>query len=150
MLGAIVWRRANRYGAFAALVVSSTVFFWMTYREYGVLLRWEASNFGLSMLLGCFTLIVVSLLTKPEPKAMLDAFYERLQSPSYLDEETGEEKAVTDEGHDLLVANVFNLGLRQGWGPFYRRFRVDINGFVLAFGVVGALILLARGILLLP
>ena len=150
MLGAIVWRRVNRYGAFAALVVSSTVFFWMTYREYGVLLRWEAANFGMSMLVGFSTLIVVSLLTKPEPKAMLDLFYERLQSPSYLDEETGEEKAVTEEGHDLLVANVFNLGLRQGWGPFYRRFRVDINGFVLAFGVVAALILLARGILLLP
>ncbi len=150
MLGAIAWRRANRYGAFASLVISSAVFFRMTYSEFGVLLRWEAANFGVSMLVGFGTLIVVSLLTKPEPKAMLDVFYERLRSPSYLDEETGEEKAVTEQGHDLLVANVFNLGLRDGWGPFYRRFRVDINGFVLAFGVVAALILLARGILLLP
>ena len=150
MLGAIAWRRANRHGALASLVISSTLFFWLTYRDYDELLRWQDVNFGISMLVGFATLIVVSLLTKPEPKAMLDAFYERLRSPSYLDEETGEEKAVTEEGHDLLVANVFHLGLGRGLGTFYQRFRVDINGFALAFGVVAALIFLARGILLLP
>ena len=150
MLGAIVWRRANRYGALAALLFSGLLFFGLTYRDFGVLLRWEAANFGLSMAGGFLALILGSLLTRPEPQAMLDAFYERLRSPSYFDEAAGREKPVTEEGHDLLIANLFDLGLRRGWRPFHRRFRIDIHGFVLACAVVAALIFLARGVLLLP
>lgn len=150
MLGGIAWRRANRYGAFMSLLVSSTLFFWMTFRDYGILLRWQDWNFGLSMLAGFATLIFVSLITKPEPKTVLDAFYERLHSASCFDDSTGKEKLVTKEGHDLLIANLFDLRLNQGWKVFYGRFKVDINGFIIASGVVVGLIFLARGILLLP
>ncbi|MBG99397.1 MAG: hypothetical protein CMN58_03495 [Solibacterales bacterium] len=150
MLGGIAWRRANRYGAFMSLLVSSTLFFWMTFRDYGILLRWQDWNFGLSMLAGFATLIFVSLITKPEPKTVLDAFYERLHSASCFDDSTGKEKLVTKEGHDLLIANLFDLRLNQGWKVFYGRFKVDINGFIVASGVVIGLIFLARGILLLP
>ena len=150
MFGAISWRRANRYGAFASLVLSSVLFFFLTYQEFGILLRWEASNFGISLLVGFASLVVFSLITKPEDKAALDPFYERLATRSYLDEAGGEEKTITEEGHDLLVANLFNLGLSKGWGQFYRRFRVDLNGLALACVVVVALIALAKGILYLP
>lgn len=150
MFGAISWRRANRHGAFASLLLSSVLFFYLTYQEFGVLLRWEAANFGVSLLVGFVALVVFSLITKPEDKAALDPFYERLATRSYLDEATGQEKSITEEGHDLLVANLFNLELGKGLGQFYRRFRVDLNGLALACLVVVALIALAKGILYLP
>ena len=150
MFGAISWRRANRHGAFASLLLSSVLFFYLTYQEFGVLLRWEAANFGVSLLVGFVALVVFSLITKPEDKAALDPFYERLATRSYLVEATGQEKTITEEGHDLLVANLFNLELGKGLGQFYRRFRVDLKGLALACLVVVALIALAKGILYLP
>jgi Na+/proline symporter len=150
MFGAISWRRSNRHGAFASLVVSSGVFFWLTYQEYGAFLQWEDVNFGIALLAGFVSLAVVSLLTKPEPDHPLDEFYERLNNPSYLDVKTGEERTLQEPGHELLFVNLFNLQLAKGWTHFYERFRVDLIGLVLAFGVVVALIALAKGILYLP
>jgi Na+/proline symporter len=150
MFAAVAWRRANRHGALASLVLSSLLFFYLTYQQYGVFLRWEAANFGWSLLLGFIALVVVSLLTKPEPPSMLDPFYAKLKEQSFLDKSTGKETELVAEGHDLLVANLFDLQLSKGLGHFYRRFSVDINGLVVAFGVVVALIALAKGILYLP
>ena len=150
MFGAISWKRANRQGAFASLVISSVLFFYLTYTEFGVILRWEATNFGISLLAGFIALAVVSLLTKPESPARLQSFYERLNRQSYLDEATGEEKDVDEPGHDLLVVNLFQPELSKGLGHFYRRFRVDINGLLFAFGVVAVIIALGKGVLYLP
>ena len=162
MFGAISWRRANRQGAFASLVVSCAVFFYLTYQDYLVafaadpltkvhpFLQWDAANFGIALLAGFVSLAVVSLLTRPEPEQVLNEFYDRLQTSSYLDRKTGEEKNVRQPGHDLLFVNLFNLELSKGWSHFYGRFRVDLLGLVAAFGVVAALIALAKGILYLP
>ncbi len=150
MFGAISWRRANRYGAFASLILSSLVFFWLTWQDYQQLLQWEAANFGIAILVGFVALAVVSLLTPPESGERLSPFYKRLRSPMYLDQETREEKPVTEPGHELLFVELFNLRLGEGMGQFYRRFRNDINGLLACFGVVVALILLAKGILYLP
>jgi Na+/proline symporter len=150
MFGAISWRRSNRHGALASLVVSSVIFFWLSYRDYGSLLQWEDMNFGIALLAGFLSLAVVSLMTKPEPDHALDEFYERLDSPSYLDLKTGQEKTLREPGHDLLFVHLFNLQLTKGWKHFYSRFRVDLVGLLLAFGVVAALIALAKGILYLP
>ncbi len=150
MFGAISWRRANRYGAFASLAVSSALFFYLTYQDFGELLRWEAANFGIAILSGFLALAVASLLTKPEPQEALREFYQRLNTPSYLDLKTGEEKTLHEPGHDLLFVHLFDLRLSRGWSYFYERFRVDIKGLLLAFGVVAALIALAKGILYLP
>ena len=150
MFGAISWRRANRHGAFASLIVSSALFFYLTYQDFGELLRWDETNFGIAILTGFITLAVVSLATKPEPQEKLKEFYERLDSPSYLDLKTGEEKTLREPGHDLLFVHLFDLQPGKGWRHFYKRFRVDINGLLLSFGVVVALIALAKGILYLP
>jgi hypothetical protein len=82
--------------------------------------------------------------------AALDEFYERLNVPSYLDRKTGQEMNSQEPGHDLLFANLFNLQLSKGWSHFYGRFRVDLIGLAVAFGVVAALIALAKGVLYLP
>jgi Na+/proline symporter len=150
LLGAIVWRRANRHGALASLVVSSGLFFHLTLRDFGTLLSWDAANFGIALLAGTIVLVVISLATKAEPEALLKPFYERLDTRSGFDQTTREEKVVSEPGHDLLVVNLFDLRTSQGWKAFYERFRVDINGLLLAFAVVAALIVLAEVILYLP
>jgi Na+/proline symporter len=150
MFGAMCWKRANRWGALASLLSSSLVFFWMTHRQFNELLKWDAWNCLVALGVGFGALILVSLLTSREPEALTEPFYENLDSPSYLDEATGEEKPVHEPGHELLIVKLGDLRLTQGLGPFYRRFRVDLTGLIGAFAVVLALIALARGILWLP
>ncbi len=149
MFAAVSWKRANRHGALASLVTSSVLFFYLTHRDFGEWLHWDAANFGVALLVGFVALIVVSLLTRPEPPSMLRPFYERLDARSYHDP-SGEEIAVAEPGHDLLVVHLLDLGLSKGWKRFYQRFSVDLNGLALAFGVVVILIWLAKGILYLP
>ena len=149
MFAAVSWRRANRWGALASLVVSTAVFFWLTYSRYGELLNWQADLFGIAIVVGFATLAVVSLLTPPESDARLDPFYARLRRPTYTDKD-GQEHEVTEPGHDLLIVHLFDMGWSKGVGHVWRRFRVDIQGLVLSFGVVAALIALAKGILYLP
>ena len=150
MFGAISWRRSNRWGALASLVVSSALFFWLTYREYGVLLQWEAANFGIALLAGFVALAAASLATPQESEDRLKAFYERLDRASRWDASAEREVADTKPGNALLFVHLFDLGTGQGLAGFYRRFRVDLNGLAVAALVVVALIALAKGILLLP
>ena len=150
MFGAISWRRANRWGALASLVVSATVFFWLTYVDYGVLLQWEAANFGVALVAGFLAIAVVSWLTSPEAPPRLQPFYERLDRVSRWDPQAGREVEASQPGHDLLFVHLFDLGLARGMRGFYRRFQVDLNGLAVAALVVLALIALAKGVLWLP
>jgi len=150
LLGGICWKRANRYGAFASLVVSSVVFFYLSRVQFGKWLNWDAANFGIALAAGFGVLIAVSLLTKPESPVALKEFFERLETRSELDPATGKERVINEPGHDLLVVHLLNPGFKDGWRNFYRRFRVDLQGLVAAFGVVGLLIVLAKAVLYLP
>ena len=150
MFGAICWRRANRWGAFASLVFSSAAFFWLTYQDFGVFLSWEAANFGISIVIGFASLVVVSLITPPESEERLEPFYGRLERPTFLDESTGEEKFAPQAGQELIIVKLFDLQLSKGWAHFYGRFRTDLNGLGLGFGVVVVVIALAKGLLYLP
>jgi Na+/proline symporter len=148
MIAGVSWRRANRVGAFASLIVSSVVFFWLTYRRFHEFLRWDPTNFGLSFVAGLAALVVGSLLTAPEDEQRLAPFYERLDTPAFRDPATGEERTLHESGHDLLVAH---LGELRFWQPeFWKRFRVDLKGLAINFGIVVALVLLAKVILYLP
>lgn len=150
MFGAICWKRANRWGALASLISSSLVFFWLTQHQFGEFLRWDAWNCLIGLAVGFVALVSVSLLTAPEPGSLTEPFYTNLDSPAYLDEATGEEKPASLEGNELLIAKLGDLRLGEGWGQFYRRFRIDLTGLAGAFVVVVALIALARAILWLP
>jgi hypothetical protein len=122
----------------------------MTHRQFDELLKWDAWNCLVALGVGFGALILVSLLTPREPDAITAPFYDNLDTPSYLDEATGEEKPVHEAGHELLIVKLGDLRLSQGLGQFYRRFRVDLTGLIGAFAVVLALIALAWGILWLP
>jgi len=73
---AIVWRGANRYGAWAALLVTAGL-------AVGTdALGWSfAAQVALYLPAGFLSLIVVSLLTPSEPAETLDAFYTLLHTP---------------------------------------------------------------------
>jgi len=150
LFGAICWRRANRYGAFSSLVVSSGLFFYLTEMRFGELLHWDPENFGVSLLAGFLALVLVSRLTRPESESRLRPFYEKLDTRSEFDEATQQEKVITEPGHDLLVVHLLRPGITKGWRSFYRRFRIDLLGLAAAFGVVVLLIAMAKAILLLP
>ena len=150
LFAAVAWRRANRHGALASVIISASTFFYLTYHQHHTLLKWEADNFGISMIAGFVALILVSRLTKPEPSEMLNPFYEKLNTRSELDAVTDKETVMNEPGHDLLVVNLFHTGIGKGWKYFHNRFRVDINGFALAFGVMLLMIVFAKVILYLP
>lgn len=150
LFGGICWKRANRHGAFASLVVSSTVFFYLSRVQFGKWLNWDAANFGIALVAGFLVMVAVSLLTRPESDERVNEFFERLDTRSELDPVTGEEKVIREPGHDLLIVHLLNPGLKEGWRKFYQRFRADINGLLVAFGVVGLLIAIAKGLLYLP
>ncbi len=150
MFGAISWRRSNRWGALASLAVSSALFFWLTFSEYGVLLHWEAANFGIALVAGFAALAAVSLATAPESRERLDRFYRKLDTASRWNPVTDREETDSTPGNALLFVHILNLGVGNGLGRIYERFRVDINGLAVAALVVVALIALAKGILWLP
>jgi Na+/proline symporter len=150
LFGAISWKRSNRWGALASLVVSSLAFFWLTWNEFGAFLQWEAMNFGIALAAGFAALVAVSLATPAESAERTEPFYARLNRRTRFDEGSGQELEVHEEGHDLLFVHLFNLRLGEGLGAFHRRFRVDLNGLALACIVVAALVAMAKGILYLP
>ncbi len=139
LLGGIIWSRANRWGALASLTVSMAVNFGM-YRLRGQRLdHWDPMVFGAALVAGVAALIVVSLVTRPEPVASVKAFFENLRTPA------------TDPGlpgRALLIPNL--LHLRQGaqGEPLMDAYRVDLTGLatgtLIALGMVAAVWLLFR------
>jgi Na+/proline symporter len=93
MWAGIVWARANSNGAWASLIGSTAVFLsaW--------LLRWtEAWQMLASLVVGFALVIIVSLLTRPEPADRLQRFFTLLHTPVGEEKnlERAELKAVAD------------------------------------------------------
>ena len=135
VLGGIVWRRANRWGALASLLLALTTNFAL-YRLRGQRLDyWDPNVFLAALLAGISGLVIVSLLTKPEPNSALESFFGRLETSS--DDET--------ERPLLLVHVLHPARIRQRYGV--RAFRDDLGGF--ALGSLLVLLLIAATVTLL-
>ena len=86
--GGVLWRRCNSAGAWAAILVSSLLWYLARF-EWG----WElADQFALYLTVGFVAMIVASLLTPAPDKARLDRFYTILNTP------VGEEQTLRDAG----------------------------------------------------
>ena len=162
---AVVWRRANRYGAWASLIVTTILAVWTTN------LGWDfAPQAALYLPVGFATMIGVSLFTKPEDERLVNEFYTLLRTP--VGEEhrlkaagietiheaelpnvfTPAESAQSPPAHDdtvagnrgesLLLTNLLSLHKNFSW----QRYRVDLIGFLAAWGIVAVLLLIAFGI----
>jgi Na+/proline symporter len=151
-LGGVIWKRANRYGAAAALIVSMTTYFAVNFISVGQLMlvyKWKPAPFGMAMLLGFFAFWLVSILTKAEDKEKNDAFFDNMRRKSDAKQlgSDGKKPLASETGDDLILLDLPGWGHKSRWTNFFKRYREDLMGFMLAWVVVGALILLAWGIL---
>jgi Na+/proline symporter len=151
-LGGIIWKRANRYGAASALAISLLTYYITNFISNGELMlvyNWKPAPFGLAMLSGFFVFWLVSVLTKPEDKEKNDAFFDnmRRKSDAKQTDSDGKKPLASETGEDLLLLDLPGWLHKKRWTNFFSRYREDIGGFLLSWVVVGALILLAWGIM---
>lgn len=94
---AVVWRKANRYGVWASLVVTVlATFITGPYFSFG--LGWSLEyQIAVYLPLGFITFVIASLMTKEEPEAQLNKFYALLHTP------VGEEQKLKDKGFDIML-----------------------------------------------
>jgi Na+/proline symporter len=97
---AVIWRRGNRYGMWACLIV--TVISSLYVGKYfsfglGLTLPWQITVY---LPLGFIVFIVVSLFTKPEPEEKMNKFYTLLHTP------VGEEYKLKEAGIDMILEGV--------------------------------------------
>ncbi|MCI0421601.1 MAG: hypothetical protein L0312_20645, partial [Acidobacteria bacterium] len=147
-LGGIIWQRANRWGAFASLLVSLGVNFLLYAWRNERLDHWDPNVFLTALVAGFVALVVVSLVTSPEPQEKLGPFFTRLQMPAEGEQGTGDKehpisdgKQVAQAGKQLLLVNVLHpLRGAQGVG-FLKAYRVDLKGFAIGWGLAIVLVL---------
>jgi SSS family transporter len=142
VLGGIVWRRANRWGALASLLASLGTNFMLYYATGQRLDHWDANVFLASLAIGTIALVVASLLTTAEPQSSLDDLFGRLHTSS-----DSPAPPATAESRPLLLVNLLQLRRAagaQGW----RAYREDLGGFaagwIMVFVVVIATAIMLR------
>lgn len=150
LLGGIIWPRANRWGALASLLSSSSVNFALYFIRGQRLDQWDPLVFLAALITGALALVVVSLLTKPEPDHAVRAFFGNLQTPSdeMLDASPVEGNLPVNaprpdaatSGKQLLVVNLLDLKRGAAGTNFISAYRNDLAGFATgvawAFGLV--------------
>ena len=185
VMGGILWKGANRYGALAAVGVSLAAYYALNYlltcpwqgrsptgmtEAFGFLLgawqqgqlgaflgggtlklvyTWLAAPYAWATLVGVVVFVVVSLLTRPEDKERIERFFENMRRST--DREglaEGQPKPPAAEvGQDLMLLDLPGWLSARRWRGFFRRYREDLVGFVLAWGAVGLLVLAAWGLM---
>jgi Na+/proline symporter len=139
VLGGIIWRRANRWGAAASLLASLATNFVLYYATGQRLDHWDPNVFLASLVIGTIALVVVSLLTTPEPTGRIDEFFERLETSS----DSPPPLATADRPmarRPLLLVNLLQLRRAagtQGW----RAYREDLGGFAAGWIMVFVLVI---------
>jgi Na+/proline symporter len=132
VVGGIVWRRANRWGAVASLVsalaTNFVLYSWMGKR----LDAWDPNVFLAALLVGSGALAIVSLLTRPEPAGSIESFFDRLATSS-----DGEDR--DSRPQPLLLTSILHLRAASA-GRGWRAFREDLSGFALGWVLVVALV----------
>ncbi|MFQ5606210.1 MAG: sodium:solute symporter [bacterium] len=149
----VIWKNANRYGAWASFLVASIISV-VVGDTFSWGLGWDFKyESALYLPAGFLAMIVVSKLTKPEPAEQLNKFYALLDTPVGEeerlkkqgvemilegDEITSNREYIrtgisqTEKGHSLLIVNLLKLIKNFG----YKKYKVDLIGFVLAWMIV--------------
>ncbi len=132
VLGGILWPRANRWGALASILSALATNF-ILYAVTGQRLDyWDANVFLAALIVGIAALVVVSLVTQPEPADKIESFFSRLQTSS----DTG----ASSEARPLLLVNLLHprrTAGGRGWGAY----RDDLAGFAVGWALVFALVI---------
>ena len=83
--------------------------------------------------------VVVSLLTTPEPEAARRAFYDKLQTPT--DPGMESPRGVAVAGQQSLLVNLLHPGRGAAGVGFFRAYREDLRGFAVGCAVAAGLVL---------
>ncbi len=132
VLGGIIWPRANRWGAVTSLVVAFATNFILYYVKGERLDYWDPNVFLAALVAGSATLVVVSLLTAPEPAASVNSLFERLHTSSDTDSE--------GRSRPLLLVDALHLRAASG-GRGWRAYREDLGGFAVGWVLVFVLVI---------
>ncbi|MBX2815099.1 MAG: sodium:solute symporter family protein [Saprospiraceae bacterium] len=146
IFGGVIWKRANRYGAIAAVVVAFVAYYIINFSDTGTLqliYTWQPAPFGKAILAGFSTLVIVSLLTKPEPAETAGDFFDKMNHLAPDDRPKGQNPTAKEMGRDLILLDVGTWFKRERWVGFKKRYREDLGGFLLAWLMVGFLIFVA-------
>lgn len=185
-IGGILWKRANRWGAWAATIASFGTYYacnylmtchaaggapfptlgeawaylwsswgadhiqpFLTSGDVKLVYKWLPAPFGWAMVAGFGALILVSLVTRPEPREAMERFFDRMRRSSddsalSLD---GNRQPAEERGQDLILLDLPGWFGRTRWKGFYSRYREDIIGFALGWLTVAALVGSAWGIM---
>ena len=136
LLGGILWRRANRWGAVASLTSALATNF-ILYKVAGQRFdHWDANVFLGALAVGTTALVIVSLLTAPEPAAEMDSFFTRLETSS---DESPKSAQQATRREPLLLVSLLNLRRAAG-GLGWRAYREDLFGFTIGWIVVIVLV----------
>jgi Na+/proline symporter len=151
-LGGIIWKRANRYGAYAAVISSFTVYYLLNILESGELMlvyKWQPAPFAWAMVAGFGLYGLVSILTKPESRERTDQFFDNMRRKSDATKVTddGKKPLASETGDDLLLLDLPGWRKKARWKNFFKRYREDLIGFLLSWIFVGLIVLLAWAIL---
>lgn len=171
VLGGILWTRANRWGAVASLTVAMGTNFLLYALRKERLDHWDPNVFLMSLLAGSLALVVVSLLTPPEPHMQVSSFVGRLQTPTDVPVKVAVTAAcagaeeiqsvsewpawssepsreTAEAGQQLLLVNLLSLRRGVAGTSFFKAYRVDLTGlaigWILALSLVSAVWLLFR------
>jgi Na+/proline symporter len=125
IFGGILWRRANRWGAFSSLAVALATNFGLYYLRNERLDHWDPNVFFLSLTAGAAALILVSIWTSPENQEKTSSFFGRLESPT----DTNKETETLDQGKQLLLLNLGNLKKGARGKGILTAYREDLIGF---------------------
>jgi len=143
IFGGIMWKRANRYGAFAAVLTAYISYYAINYAEtdsFQLIYSWKPAPFGWAMLAGFATLIIVSLLSPPEGSNRIEHYFHRLKHLSHSDREEGKSSLATDHGQGIILSDLPGWFRADRWEGFGVKYKEDWLGFVLAWGFVAILI----------
>jgi len=126
-VGGFLWKRANRYGAFASIIASFGVYYAINIHATGTITlvyRWQALPFAWALVAGCLALVIVSLLTRAEDAQQIESFFAR-------------------QSTDQLLLDVPGWFTRARWNGFARRYREDLLGLGHCYLAVAGMIFLA-------
>ena len=153
----LVWQRANRWGAASSVLAALLTNFSLYHSRNERLDYWDPNIFLAALAAGLVSLVIVSLLTSPEPRTRLAWFFTQLETPSDL----GTEKAggqgstthvpqerpqgVADWGAEqrqwaaersrpLLFVNLLHLRRGACGVSFFKAYRDDLKGMVVGVG----------------
>jgi Na+/proline symporter len=143
VLGGILWPRANRWGALASLLSALGTNFLLYYLTGQRLDYWDPNVFLAALVVGILALVVVSLLTPPEPAASIASLLDRLHTSSDDEPATPHgtlagSAAIESAGQrdrPLLLVNLLHP-LRAAAGRGWRTYQEDLGGFALGWALV--------------